>query len=112
MTSEVFNVVRQINVHELKAMLEGNERLQLWDVRTDAERRIAVIPGARHLDQQGVEELDDLDRETLLVFHCHHGIRSQAAAEYFAAKGFTNLCNVTGGIEAWSVQIDPAVPRY
>lgn len=111
MKSETTNI-RQISVHELKAMLEGAEPLQLWDVRTDAERRLAVIPGARHLDPQGVEEIDDLDRGTLLVFHCHHGIRSQAAAEYFAAKGFTNLCNVTGGIEAWSLHIDPTVQRY
>lgn len=93
-------------------MLEGYEPLQLWDVRTEAERRVAVIANARHLDPQGVEDINGLDRDTLLVFHCHHGIRSQAAAEYFRAKGFTNLCNVIGGIEAWSVEVDPSVPRY
>jgi monothiol glutaredoxin len=46
------------------------------------------------------------------VFHCHHGIRSQTAAQHFSAKGFTNLCNLVGGIEAWSSLVDPSVARY
>ena len=52
------------------------------------------------------------DRETLIVFQCHHGIRSQHAAEYFRHEGFRNLCNLQGGIDAWSLLIDPTVPRY
>jgi len=47
------------------------------------------------------------------VFHCHHGIRSQSAAEYFLReKGFRNLYNLRGGIDAWSQLVDPSVPRY
>jgi monothiol glutaredoxin len=88
--------------------------LQLYDVRTDAERAIATIPGARHLDQAAAAELADpeTDRDALIVFHCHHGMRSQSAALHFAALGFTNLCNLTGGIEAWSTAVDPSVRRY
>ncbi len=93
-------------------MLDAGTPLELWDVRTEAERRVARIEGARHLDQAGAEHIEDLDRGTLLVFHCHHGIRSQSAAQHFLAKGFSNVCNVVGGIEAWSVQVDPSVPRY
>lgn len=104
--------VRQITVAELKSMLDRGAPLELWDVRTEAERSIATIEGARHLDDRGVEYLEDLSRDTPLVFHCHHGIRSQAAGQHFAAKGFTNVCNVVGGIEAWSLQIDPSVRRY
>jgi monothiol glutaredoxin len=104
--------VRSITVQELKAMLGAGAPIELWDVRTDAERTIARIGGARHLDQPGVEHIEDLDRNTPLVFHCHHGIRSQAAAQHFAAKGFTNVYNVVGGIDAWSLQVDPSVPRY
>jgi monothiol glutaredoxin len=107
-----FAQVRQITVAELKSMLDSGASFQLWDVRTDAERGIAKIAGARHLDQQGAEYLEDLSRDTPLVFHCHHGIRSQAAAQHFVAKGFTNVCNVAGGIEAWSLQVDRSVPRY
>ena len=104
--------IRQITVRELKSMLDAGEALELWDVRTDEERRIAKIAGARHLDPQGVEHIEKLPRDTLLVFHCHHGIRSQSAGQHFVAKGFTNVCNVVGGIEAWSLQVDTSVPRY
>jgi monothiol glutaredoxin len=104
--------IRQITVQELKSMLDSATPLELWDVRTEAERSIARIEGARLLDDQGVESLENLDRDTLLVFHCHHGIRSQAAGQHFLAKGFTNLCNVIGGIEAWSLLVDTSVPRY
>lgn len=104
--------IRQITVLELKAMLDGGTPLQLWDVRTEEERAIGKIDGARHLDPPGVAHIDGLDRGTLLVFHCHHGFRSQSAARYFLSKGFTNLCNVIGGIEAWSTEVDPSIPRY
>ena len=53
-----------------------------------------------------------LPKDTELIFHCHHGGRSQAAAEHFAGLGFTNTFSVVGGIDAWSQQIDPDVPRY
>jgi monothiol glutaredoxin len=104
--------VRQITVQELKSMLASGAPLELWDVRTEAERNIAKIEGAKHLDQSGADYLEQLGRDTLIVFHCHHGGRSQAAALHFLAKGFTNLCNVAGGIEAWSTQVDPSVRRY
>ena len=106
--------VRQITAQELKSMLDQQVPLQLYDVRTDAERAIATIEGARHLDQAAATDLadPDTDRGALIVFHCHHGIRSQSAAMHFAALGFTNLCNLVGGIEAWSVAVDPSVRRY
>src|SRR5688500_2977495 len=104
--------VRQITAQQLKSMMDEGVRLELLDVRTEAERAIARIEGARHLDQAAIEYLQDLDRDTLLVFHCHHGIRSQSAAQRFLAEGFTNVCNLAGGIEAWSVAVDPSVRRY
>ena len=104
--------IRQLTTIELKAMLDEGQPLELFDVRTEAERNVAKIEGARHLDAAGVEYLGGLARDTLLVFHCHHGGRSQAAAQRFAAEGFTNVCNLAGGIDAWSLTIDPAVRRY
>jgi monothiol glutaredoxin len=104
--------IRQITVEELKALLDAGGSPELWDVRTDGERSIARIEGARHLDQEGADYIEQLPRDTPLVFHCHHGIRSQSAGQHFVAKGFTNVCNVVGGIEAWSLQIDSSVPRY
>jgi monothiol glutaredoxin len=93
-------------------MMDSGATFELWDVRTEAERRIARIEGARLLDQDGMAYLDALDRGTKLVFHCHHGFRSQAAAVRFAGMGFTDVCNVVGGIDAWSQSVDAKVPRY
>lgn len=104
--------VRQITAPELKAMLDSGVPLQLLDVRTPAERAIARVEGSRALDAEGLQLVESLGRDTLLVFMCHHGMRSQAAASRFLAQGFTNVCNVVGGIDAWSLEVDPTVRRY
>ena len=93
-------------------MLEGGSPFEFVDVRNQWERDIARIEGSRLLDQAYHDHLLTLDRRTPLVFQCHHGIRSQAAAEYCQALGFENLFNLRGGIDAWSQQVDPGVPRY
>ncbi len=104
--------VRQMPVAELARKLAAGERFGLFDVRTVEERAVAHIEGARLLDSEVVAQLEQLDKNTQLVFHCHHGGRSQRAAEHFAALGFTNVWNVVGGIDAWSQEVDPSVPRY
>ena len=104
--------IRQLPAPELKALLESGVPLELVDVRTDEERARAKIDGSRLLDQAYHDVLLRLDRETPIVFQCHHGVRSQQAAEYFRHKGFRNLYNLRGGIEAWSLLVDPSVPRY
>jgi len=104
--------VKQLSPAELKAMIDGGERFELIDVRTPPERAIAALAGARLLDAGLMRELGELPRETPLVFHCHHGGRSQAAAERFLAQGFQKVYNVRGGIDAWSLTVDPSVPRY
>jgi len=105
-------MVRQIDVQELERMLAGDAPFELLDVRTPAERELACIDAARLLDEAAVEQVGALARDTTLVFLCHHGVRSQHAAMYFASAGFTGCVNVQGGIDAWSAQIDPTVPRY
>jgi monothiol glutaredoxin len=104
--------VKQISAAELKAMMDRGDPLELFDVRTEKERAIAKIAGARHLDDAGRRHVEALDKETRLVFHCHHGGRSQAAAEHYLAQGFKHVYNVKGGIDAWSVSVDASVPRY
>jgi len=104
--------IRQLSAPELRALMESAATLELVDVRTDGERAIARIDGSRLLDQAYHDALLLLDRDTRLVFQCHHGIRSQQAAEYFREHGFRNLDNLQGGIDAWSVLVDPSVPRY
>jgi monothiol glutaredoxin len=104
--------VRQMSVGDLARRLAAGERFGLFDVRSVEERAVAHIEGARLLDGELAAQLEQLDKSTMLVFHCHHGGRSQRAAEHFAALGFTNVWNVAGGIDAWSLEIDPSVPRY
>ena len=104
--------IRQLSAPDLKALLDGGTAIELVDVRTHEERAMAAIDGSRLLDQSYHDELLLRDRDTPLVFQCHHGVRSQHAAEYFREQGFRNLYNLRGGIDAWSVLVDPSVPRY
>jgi monothiol glutaredoxin len=106
------NVVRPMSVLELKAAMDRGERLALYDVRTPEERATAQIEGSVLVDADEARRIESLPTDAFLVFHCHHGQRSQAAAEHFASLGFTNLHNLEGGIDAWSQQIDPSLPRY
>lgn len=103
--------VRQISVKELKAQLERGA-IQLFDVRTENERSKAKIEGAQHFDQAAQEKLAKLDHDTPIFFHCHHGGRSQQAAEHYLRQGFKEVYNVAGGIDAWSQEVDPSVARY
>ena len=105
--------ITQLSPPALKAMMDSGESFELFDVRTEEEHAIARIEGARLLDQKSYEYLLTLDRKTPVVFHCHHGIRSQSAAEYCLRElGFTTLYNLSGGIDAWSYLVDSSVPRY
>ena len=104
--------VGQMAVETLKEKLDHNESLELLDVRDIAERERASIEGSKLLDRAMADYIESLPKDTQLVFHCHTGVRSQQAAEYFRARGFTNTHNLVGGIDAWSERIDPDVPRY
>ncbi|MBB3227930.1 monothiol glutaredoxin [Luteibacter sp. Sphag1AF] len=104
--------IHSMTVVELKARLDAND-IVLVDVRPAHARAIAApLPQARILEDEGYEALAALPKDTAIAFICHHGISSRAAAERFAAHGFTQLYNVEGGMDAWSVQIDSSVPRY
>ena len=104
--------IRQLTAPELKELLESGTAIELVDVRTEEERAIARLDGSRLLDQAYHDALLLRDRDTPIAFQCHHGVRSQQAAEYFRCQGFRNLYNLQGGIEAWSLLVDPSVPRY
>jgi monothiol glutaredoxin len=103
--------VKSLSGKNLKAMLDRGDKLELFDVRTTAERLRASI-GGTHLDEAAQERLLGLDKSTMLVFYCHSGARSRSAAEHFLKQGFTKVFNLEGGIDAWSQTVDPTVPRY
>jgi len=103
--------VQQIDVFKLKGMLARDE-VRLYDVRTAQERQVASLDAATHLDEAAARALVALPKDTPLAFMCHHGGRSQRAAEHYLSEGFTNVFNVAGGIDAWSLNIDKSLPRY
>jgi len=103
--------VRQIEPKALKALLDQG-KVTLWDVRTEKERAIAKIEGVKLLDDAAMAQIEAMPKDTPLAFHCHSGARSRAAAEHFLKEGFTNLYNLAGGIDAWSRDVDPKIPRY
>ena len=102
--------VHQMDVASLKKLFDDQQAFQLLDCRTTEERETATIAGSVHLTEEVSRQLSDV--KAMLVFHCHHGGRSQRAAEYFRDQGFQNVHNVVGGIDAWSQEIDSDVPRY
>ncbi len=104
--------VRDIGVRDLKALLDAQPGVQLFDVRSPEERETAQIAGARLLDEACAREIEVLPKDTPLYFHCHHGGRSLKAAQHFLALGFEQVYNVVGGIDAWSRQVDSTVTRY
>jgi rhodanese-related sulfurtransferase len=92
---------------------ERAERVVLLDVREHVELEIAAVADARHIPMREVPaRLAELDREVPLVVMCHSGGRSRRVAEYLQGNGFENVFNLRGGIDAWSTEIDPQVPRY
>jgi adenylyltransferase/sulfurtransferase len=102
-----------ISVRELKRKMDKGEALTLIDVREPDEYEIAKIPGSRLIPLGELQQrVADLPRSGALIFQCHSGIRSARATQLAKDAGFENVYNLEGGIDAWSVEIDPAVPRY
>ena len=103
--------VKDVTARELAARMEAGP-IELFDVRPADERALAAIPGARALDDGGLEHLESLDQGTPIYFYCHTGGRSMAAASRFVELGFRQVYNLRGGVDAWSRDVNPKVPRY
>ena len=103
--------VEQIEVTELKQRLD-DESIIVIDVRSDEERGKAPFEGAWALTPETMDKIDALPKDTALAFLCHHGNRSQGAADHYRKAGYENVYNVAGGIDAWSEKVDPSVPKY
>lgn len=107
--------VREKEAIEVRAMMERGDPFLLLDVREPQEFEIARIDGARLIPLGALEaRLEELDpfRDGPVVVHCHHGGRSAAACRLLRERGFADVWNLAGGIEAWSLTVDPSVPRY
>ena len=99
----------QIEPRELADRLKRGEKIQLVDVRTREEFEAVKIDNARLFAQ---ELMPQLSQKSLVVIYDHQGARSMDAAAYFQGHGFENVKSLRGGIDAWSVEVDPKVSRY
>lgn len=85
----------------------------LLDVREPFEFEICRIAGSKELPMRQIpEQLAELPRDRAILALCHHGGRSLRVTQYLRANGFTNVSNVTGGIDAWAAEVDPSLARY
>ena len=90
-----------------------SDEVQLLDVREPQELAIASLPGALHIPMREVPgRLEQLDRDRPIVVMCHTGVRSRHVAGFLLANDFEQVFNLAGGIDAWSAEVDPTLPRY
>jgi len=104
--------VKSITAAELKKLVDAKAKdLVLVDVRPEAERKLASIPGHKPLEPNVIEELQSIGDGTRVVLYCHHGVRSRNAAEQLLARGIKNVYSLDGGVEAYAA-VDSSIARY
>jgi molybdopterin/thiamine biosynthesis adenylyltransferase/rhodanese-related sulfurtransferase len=107
------DAIPTLSAHELKRKMDAREPFELIDVREAFEYEIARIDGAKLIPLGEIaERVNELQRERPIVIHCHTGRRSAEAVRLLQQRGFANVYNLEGGIDAWSDQIDPNVLKY
>jgi len=103
----------EITPRELKERLDRGEKVLLVDVREPQEYAICHIEGATLLPMGYIPaNLQKLDVDEDVICYCHHGMRSLDVASWLRAQGVSSAKSMVGGIDRWSLEIDPTVPRY
>jgi rhodanese-related sulfurtransferase len=107
-------VVQEIAPKDVARRLRSEPgRLLLLDVREDFEREVAAIEPSVHVPMQQVpERLREIPHDRTVVVYCHTGVRSAMVAGYLSTHGFEDVASLQGGIDRWSRDVDPKVPRY
>ena len=104
---------KTITPAEFDERAKSGDDLLLIDVREPEEFELARVEGARLLPlSRFAEWAGALDSARETVFMCHHGIRSAQVCAVLSRQGFDKLHNLSGGIDRWSIEVDPRVPRY
>jgi len=103
-----------ITCPELKARLDQKKNFRLIDVREADEWALARLPEAEliPLSQFQQRATQELAPDETIILYCHHGMRSARAQAHLKAQGYSDVINLTGGIDAWAVQVDPTMKRY
>ena len=103
----------EIGVEQLAAWLDEGLDVRLLDVREPREHAYCRLEGARLVPMREIpRSLDEIDGKALTVVYCHHGVRSAQVVSYLRHEGFERVTSLAGGIDAWSLRVDPSVPRY
>jgi rhodanese-related sulfurtransferase len=104
----------EVSPAEVQARIDAGDALRLIDVREVPEHQICRIEGATLIPMRSIpQHLQDLDDDgpPLIVF-CHHGVRSLSVVDWLRRQGVENCQSMAGGIDLWSLTVDPMVPRY
>jgi rhodanese-related sulfurtransferase len=105
--------IQQISPVALQERLANDEMLLLLDVREPHEFSFTHIRGSVSIPLSLIPlRLNELDPEQEIVVICHHGIRSQQAAQYLQKQGFRHILNLSGGVAGWASECDLTMPRY
>ena len=105
--------IKHLTATELKNKIQQGDPLFLLDVREPHEFKYASIANSVLIPLNQIpQRLAELDPEQEIVVICHHGMRSQQAANFLERSGFKNIANLKGGIDAWSLECDSSVARY
>lgn len=105
-------MIEHLEPRQAAERLQGDDCVVV-DVREDWERGVAAIPGSRHIPMGEVPgRLDELPADRDIILYCHHGARSLSVARWLERQGYDRLSNLEGGIDEWSRQVDPEIPRY
>ena len=106
-------MIEEISTLEFKLRCDKGELWQLLDVREDWELQIASIEGTINIPMTAIPaRMAELDAGRPVAVVCYSGVRSKRVADYLAENGVGQVANVTGGIDAWSLEVDSSVPRY
>jgi rhodanese-related sulfurtransferase len=108
-------MIHRLDVVALQQLLavDATSSPMLLDVREDWEYAYCHIAGSLHIPMAAIpDRIASLDPARATVLICHHGVRSHRVAIYLQGRGFQNLFNLEGGIDAWAARVDPAMPRY
>lgn len=105
--------VKEMPVEELKAKLDRGETPLIIDVREPWEYDVVHLSQATLIPMNTIpDRMGELDKRAEIVVHCHHGARSWNVAAYMLQHGFTNVQNLTGGIDAWARRVDRTMKTY
>jgi rhodanese-related sulfurtransferase len=101
---------------DIQRRIAAGEKLLLVDVREPAEFQVARIPGAELIPMRTVpaqlQRLEAAADDSTVIVYCHHGVRSLNVVNWLREQGVSGCQSMAGGIDRWSLQIDPSVPRY